>query len=686
MRKFQTGTLLAAACLSALCLLAGCGEEERTSGDGTFRYRVENGAEAVITSCLPDDANLNIPFGLDTCLVTGIEDGAIPDGVVALTLPDGVEMSEGALSECTTLRYALLPGGLEVPGLPEDCRILRSGEAYGENTLTGIQVDENGALFGLLDEGSEAVLLSVPAGVSSYEVPDMVGVSQVTRMDAAALDEAEDLETLVLHEELSFPPEMLPTLQAIPALSYPEDSLLADYILTVDAANRINEQRVAAGIGLRIEPDMDIIRAARVRMEEQGEDYSFDRPDSSAGTTALAEAGVEYHFAQDYHWHGAGLEEMCEELLASILTYEADPEAVLLSERIGLSAGYGPYSEEEDYVSYAFLTNATQTELNDGNIQYEYRDGMLMPVSLNQNASAWIYLYGSLYGVQVGDLPEGFFDGSPNLRAVMLMEGSPHEDQIPDGIAVVRRGEDTGDGLAETIYVDDYLGGLVYVGTDRDRCVLWDIPKGKEAVAVRPSFNGMPVTYINVDAISYNRSSLKALTIPFDCGFSPAISGIMNEFVVNFYKDGEDEPIYVDYEDADYFNALYFSLEFTNELVAAVNELREESGLERISTTSYELTRAARTLAKEQADTFGTTRPNGESWTTALNEEYVDWSNGYIWLKKYEQDNIDEFTAEAIAEVFAPARDDGSMFDTAAMGVYMTEDLTLYVCALGITE
>ena len=690
MLKFQSfpyrrlALCAASACLALIFLLAGCGEKERTSGDGAFRYRVENGAEAVITDCELDGVNLNIPFGMDACLVTGIEDGAIPDGVVALTLPDGVEVSEGALSECTTLRYALLPEGLEVPGLPKDCRVLRSGEAYGESALTGIHVDENGALFGLLDEGSEAVLLSVPAGVSSYEVPEAVGVSLVTGMDAAALDEAADLETLVLHEEVSFPPEMFPALQAIPELTYPEDSLLADYILTVDAANRINEQRDAAGISLRIEPDMDIIRAARVRMEEQGELYSSARPDSSDGTTALAEAGVEYHFAQHYHWHGASVEEMYEELLASILTYEADPEAVILNERIGLSAGYGPYSEEEDYVSYAFLTNATQTELNDGNIQYEYRDGMLMPVSLNQNASAWIYLYGSLYGAQIGDLPEGFFDGNPNLRAVMLMEDSPHEDQIPDGIAVVRRGEDTGDGLAETIYINDYRGGMVYVGTDRDRCVLWDIPRGLDSTALQPSMGGLPVTYISRNAIAYNRSTLETLVIPFDCGFAPSMSGIMSEIYVSFYKEQDGEPYIVDYEDADYFNALYFSLEFTNELVAAVNQLREESGLERMSATSYELTRAAWTLAKEQADTFGTTRPDGESWTTALSEEYVDWSNGYIWLQKYDQDNIDEFEAEVIAEVFAPARDDGSLFDTAAMGVYMTEDLTLYVCALGI--
>lgn len=674
----------AAACLALVCLLAGCGAQERTSEDGAFRYRVVNGAEAVITGCELDGVNLNIPFGMDACLVTGIEDGAIPDGTVALTLPDGVEVSEGALSECTTLRYALLPAGLEVAGLPEGCRVLRSGEAYGESILTGIHADESGALFGLLDEGSEAVLLSVPAGVSSYEVPEAVGVSLVTRMDAAALDEAADLETLVLHENISFPPEMFPALQAIPELTYPEDSLLADYILTVDAANRINEQRAAAGIDLRIEPDMDIIRAARVRMEELGESYSSARPDSSDGKTALAEAGVEYHFAQHYHWHGASVEEMYEELLASILTHETDPEAVLLNERIGLSAGCGPYSEEEDYVSYAFLTNATQTELNDGNIQYEYRDGMLMPVSLNQNGPAWIHLYGSLYGAQVGDLPEGFFDGNPNLRAVMLTEDSPHEDQIPDGIAVVRRGEDTGDGLAETIYINDYRGGMVYVGTDRDRCVLWDIPRGLDSTALQPSMGGLPVTYISRNAIAYNRSTLEMLVIPFDCGFAPSMSGIMSEIYVSFYKEQDGEPYLVDYEDADYFNALYFSLEFTNELVAAVNELREESGLERMSATSYELTRAAWTLAKEQADTFGTTRPDGESWTTALSEEYVDWSNGYIWLQKYDQDNIDEFEAEVIAEVFAPARDDGSLFDTAAMGVYMTEDLTLYVCALGI--
>ena len=674
---------MAAACLALAGLLAGCGGGPRTSEDGAFRYELEDGGKAVITGCEAAGAAVSIPAVVDGRLVSAVAAGAIPDGVYALTLPEGVALNGGALSECSTLRCVVLPQGARTPALPEGCRALRSGEAYGESVLTGVFADESGALFALLDEGARAVLLAVPEGADSYEVPYAAEGVLVTGLDAAALDGADDLETLVLHEEMSFPPELLDALRALPGFSYPEDTLTADYVLTAEAAERINEQRAAAGVDGRIEPDMDLVRAARVRKDEQAESYSFQRPDGSPGTTVLDEVGADYRFKTDYHSYGDDLDAMAGDLTAVIAENESDPDALIRYERIGLSAGYGPYSEEEDFTAYAILTNSTQDELTFGSVRYEFRDGQLMPVSPAQEDVLWLSLYGEINGAAVGGLPGDFFDDCPGLEAVLLSQDSPHEDQIPDGVAVVRMGEDTGDGAAVSLWVHDYEGGMVYVKTDRDRYVLWDIDPNADSTALQFQIDGLPVTYINSSAIAYARS-LERLIIPFDCGFSPSMSGVMNELEMFFYKDVDGTGVLVEYDDEDYFNALYFSLEFTNELVSSINELREESGLERMTMTSYELTRAARTLAMEQAETFGTTRPNGESWTTALNEEYVDWSSGYIWLKKYDESNIDEFTAEAIAEVFAPARDDGSLYHTAAMGVYMTEDLTLYVCALGI--
>ena len=309
--------------LLLLFSLVGCQQEERVSEDLNYRYLPTEGLEAVLTGYDGGSGNLEIPGIIDGYIITGVADGAVPDGVVALTVPDGTVLDEGALSLCTTLRYALLPADSNA-ALPDGCELYTRGQVYDESEnicLDGIYLDDYGALYGLLDNG-EAALLMLPDDITEYVMPVTAGYSIVTYIDAEALDGATSLVSLELFDGIEFPYELYPALCELEDLSYPRDTLLSDYLLTMEAATIINEQRAEVGIEKRIEPDINIIRASRVRCGELSELASFDRPDGSEGATALDDEGVEYRFNTAYYWHGSDLEDMEQVLIESIVSNE----------------------------------------------------------------------------------------------------------------------------------------------------------------------------------------------------------------------------------------------------------------------------------------------------------------------------------------------------------------------------
>lgn len=662
--------------------LVGCQQEERVSEDLNYRYLPTEGLEAVLTGYDGGSGYLEIPGIIDGYIITGVADGAVPDGVVALTVPDGVVLDEGALSLCTTLRYVLLPADSNAT-LPDGCELYTRGQVYDENEnicLDGIYLDEYGALYGLLDNG-EAALLMLPDDITEYVMPVTAGYSIVTYIDAGALDGATSLVSLELFDGIEFPYELYPALRELEDLSYPRDTLLSDYLLTMEAATIINEQRAEVGIEKRIEPDINIIRASRVRCGELSELVSFDRPDGSAGATALDDEGVEYRFNTAYYWHGSDLEDMEQVLIESIVSNEINVDAVLLHDYIGISSGWGPYNEHENYVSYAFLTNDTQDELTYGSLKYEYVDGELIPSELTQDNYVSVSLYGKLYGAKVGELPDGFFDGT-KVKALFLASDYPDEYELPENLVAVRDGEDSGDGIIESVYVDEY--GAVYVATDRDRYVLYSLPDGIESYVVFYELDDMPVTYISRNAIAYAKD-LNLLYISDMCGTSPILSDILAEKNIQIYQINQaGEAVSIAADDYNTYNTLFCSLSSTADLIAESNKQRENNGQDRITSSSYELCRAAWVLAKEESESFELTRPDGSSWSTALNDEYVDYDSANILIKKYTLDNLNTLDVTAIAREFAATRDDGQLHDTVAMGVYMTESYDVYLCILGV--
>ena len=638
--------LLAAALFAGLFLIAsGCGS---TGEEGGYQYRITRGT-AEITAYTGVGVTMDVPMSVgDLNVVRSVAPGAIPDHVIALSLPSTCTVSAAALEQAENLRYLFLDAEAEAPPLPDGCELLRWGEEYKDGiSILDYHVDDAGVLYALLDDGT-AVLLSIPAGVREYEVEMVVGSGQgvIREIDGAALDEAEDLVSLTLGSLQGFPPEMLDQLLALDQFSYPDDTYTSDYILTAKAVNRINAEREEQGLD-PIRPDRQMIEAARVRKRELGEKYSFDRPDISGGWTAMTDAGVTYQMAKQYRWHGADRAEMEEELLRAVVE-DVLAEEQLFYDRIGLSSGFGPYSEEEPYVTYGFLVDSTTTRLTFSGVEYEVEADSLRPVSVMDGAR-FLGLYRELYCKPLGDLPDGFFDGAGDLRAVYLDLLSPHADQIPDDYLVVREGTDVGDGEASGLYVDGE--GSTYILTDRGRCVLWDIPTNLTDVVVSAQISGSPVTYIAPRAVKGIRE-LDSLYISDLCGFPPDSFDWYEDHVSGIFSSETIEFLAMDSEE--FRNSLFSSIVFTDLLRTRINE--ERDGILEYADASYELLCAAKILAREQPELFGTTRPDGSSWSTALDEAYVeDWESGLILVKRcVELTEVATYLDEVVEEfVFA---------------------------------
>ncbi len=684
------------ALLMGMALLGGCG---KTSEDGLFRYSMSHGTLTVTDYRDDERSVVIIPMAIDGEVVSGIGDGAIPQSAVALTLPVTADaISEEAFSECPDLKYLLVGSDTELPEeMPEDCRVYYHGTSYGDLWLEYLHLDEDGVLYGLLNDGYTAVVLSVPEGVEEYEIPfgvaQSVGLSSrnmmltsytVSYLDGAALDDAEDLRLLTLNDNMGYPLDMVEKLRGLDDLLYTEGTLTADYVVTAYTAAEINAARSAAGISTLIEPDMQVIQAARQRMQEMREDYAGQRPDGSSTYTALDQAGVRYNLATGYSHHGADLGEMRGSMITTLVNNCADPAAAYQYDRLGISVGYGPYNAEEDYVTYAFLTNTTTTSFTYGGIDYELQNDQLIPVSCQEGYS-WFMLMPSLYGKAIGAPAESFYEScaSTGVRAIFLDDAytGVAPENIPENLIAIREGDDMGDGNAVrssySFYVDSSTG-CVYVLTDRDCYVLWHIPAEATAVEVPRYIYDYPVTYVHVNAVSGERA-LQQLGLPLGCGFDPGQSVSFAPFDIYVYMD---EMVLTEQHYA-YYSSLYYVHKLTASMAFMANNDRPTEDTPPVI-PSYELMRAARQIAAEQTELTGLIRPDGSEWSTVLAQEYVTgWENAEIWLRTASSLNED-IGLDDIASEIGGLQDDGSLYNYVGAGCWFDADLILHVCVIAI--
>ena len=111
--------LLAAALFAGLFLIAsGCGS---TGEEGGYQYRITRGTAEI---------TMDVPMSVgDLNVVRSVAPGAIPDHVIALSLPSTCTVSAAALEQAENLRYLFLDAEAEAPPLPDGCELLRWGRS-----------------------------------------------------------------------------------------------------------------------------------------------------------------------------------------------------------------------------------------------------------------------------------------------------------------------------------------------------------------------------------------------------------------------------------------------------------------------------------------------------------------------------------------------------------------------------
>ena len=649
------------ALLCLLCLLCACGE--KTTEDGLC-YTKRDGAVA-ITGYEGEAPLMTVPARIGEDPVTLLAEGAVPAHVTALSLPEGLAAEEGAFAQAEKLKW-VFAGGTEKPaGLPEECIFYYGGQDTGLGALTDIALDELGNLCGTTEEGT--VVLAIPAATEYFVMPETA-----CYLAAGALDGVQGLKSVSLGEDNGFAPEMLEELRELEDFFYPEPSVTADYVLTVEIIEQANQARAQAGMD-PLRPDLALIRAAGLRTAELWEAFSYDRPDGRSGYTALEEAGAEYNLAKPLAYRNqSDMDAMVEQVSGILAESYADPEADILYERIGVSSGVQLEHAESPYVMAGFLTTVTQEQVTNDSVTYELRDGVLVPISSEDRVS--LYLPAELNGRQTGAPAEEFFASVPSLRLLFLAEDYLHAQSIPDQYVVICQGEDSGDGAVTSVHVD--AAWNVYALTDRNRYVFWCTLSDEEDISIRRQIDGVTVSSLRPGALEPAKSQEATLLLPDECGFAEEDLDIIDSYSMRTYNDAYE----LVKSDQDQMNTVYYSIMLTRHLVEEINEARSGDMVK--VTAPYELARAARILVKEQPEQFGVTRPDGSSWTTALDEVQIeDWEKGRISLKKYtDLTEVQSYLSEMV-EKLAPAQEEGHVFTKVAMALHVV-DGAYYFCTL----
>ena len=641
----------------ALLMLTGCGD--KTTEDG-LTYRTADG-EAVITGYEGESSVAIIPSELDGCPVVTVE--TLPDTVEAALLPDGVDIEGGS-----GLRCLVAGEDCSLSGLPDGCAVYEDADFSGLE-LEGLYLD-SGAVFGLA--GDSAVLLAVPESAELYAVPDEVNGCAVRYMGASALDGAEALTSLTLNSEMGFAAELLDGFERLGA-DIPEYSVTADYKITIEAAEAINAARAGTDLP-EIAPDIGLVRAAHQRISELGEVYGFTRPDGSSVYDLLDELGVEYTLATGYNHHDSDYANMLKSMSDYIVGNESNPESPLVSELIGLAAGIGDDSAEYPYVMSGYVASRTQTTLTKGMVNYELRDGRLVPVSSTEALLSAVFP-AEQYGREVAEPDPSFYESSPNLRAIQLGEGSAIDPQPPEGCAVIRTGDDAGYGTISGVYVVS-SNGDIYVLSSKDCYIYWDCGSGNDSANILREIDGVPVRYIRSSA--FDNADIDTIMLPDICGFEPDCADLFASKYKIYVYNADIETVS---DPGEMINTEYMSVRLSSQLCDEINELRGSDSIR----SSFELMLAAEVLASEQEELFGTTRPSGESWSSIFSERGVDWDQGRIFIKSFTDITEASSFIEQTAGKFAPVQEAGHSFELTAIGAFMGSE-KLYLCALAITE
>jgi len=290
--------------------------QEETTEDG-YVYRIENGA-AVITGYVGDSSSLTFPDHIDGCDVTVLEEGCLAGNTVvrSILLPlyceeiranafygctnlrvincySTIYADASAFTGCTKLRAVkrFAEDSISTWKLPADCRVYVTGTEIGIGTLSLVNVDDNGVIYGFTSEDDYAVILDVPRDITYLTVPETFWGSPVMWVWEGALDNASGDLTIFMCPDMGFDFTLL-DLATWDCKSL--DSFCYSWGLTCEFCRDINANRPNTD---PILPDRMTVQAAMIRSMELVEDYSYDRPNGGDWGDLLSEMGVDWDYA-----------------------------------------------------------------------------------------------------------------------------------------------------------------------------------------------------------------------------------------------------------------------------------------------------------------------------------------------------------------------------------------------------
>ena len=223
-------------------------------------------------------------------------------------------------------------------------------------------------------------------------------------------------------------------------------------------------------------------------------------------------------------------------------------------------------------------------------------------------------------------------------------------------------------GAGELILIEVTDDGAVYGGTDQDTYVLLDAPEQAVELTVPDTVGSWPVTYICVDALD-NAPELTEIDLSDNISFPV---GLLDRFL-------NLESVWV--SDGTFTQSWVYSC------LAVWNVADARGSGEPDSVPVREVVEAAMIRAEELSESYQHTRPNGDSWGTALDEANASWSYGREIIRTLDADSDNATVMSELVDmsndiVEASEDPEGEFYTDLGCGVYYGDKI--YLVLIGV--
>lgn len=374
--------------------------------------------------------------------------------------------------------------------------------------------------------------------------------------------------------------DVLAVLRCVIGLEKPvdKDGEDSDDEIINEVMNLVNDERKSCGLK-PLTIDEELCKVAQVRSEEIVENFSHTRLDGSRWVTVLEQANIYYHSAGENI--AAGFR-TAEEVFESWMQSEEHRQNILSCEycRQGVALTFAEGTEYEYYWAQIFTDDDDHHVYDtDSESDEDYAEAVTKYVNIEREKA----------GLQPVELDEELCKAA-EIRAAEIVASFSHERPNGNSWYTVLREAD----IPYRFAGENIAGGFITA----DRVVAaWMESEGHRENILCDKYTKMGVGLCHIEGTVFIYYWDQIFT---DGGTNPDDDG-NNDM-------GENDNV------------------FANEVVKLVNEEREKAGLPALEYDAN-LTRAAQRRSEELVQSFGHTRPDGQSWFTILDEENISYSS-----------------------------------------------------------